>query len=649
MQKLDEPRHVHGDGGLYVGGDWVVNCEHLFRKSPHTSACPRSRSRYSAAKADGSYDVIVIGAGCIGSAIARELSKSTASVLILEAADDVTQGATKGNSGIIHAGFDDKPGSVRAKYCWPGNQMFPQLDRELHFGFQLTGSLVVAKNEPEVEALHELLERGHKNGVKDLAIIQRDELRALEPHIDPDAIAALYAPDAGTITPYEYTIALAENAVENGVELRIRREVVSIAPQRTLNGEPAGFSVECRHWEPRLSAQPTGRALQICKKVSRYFVGLLDGLGGSALVKTLLGEPCNASQVHSYTPSPGTTMGGAAVTEVYRANYIVNAAGCTSDKIAAMVGDSSWHVKPRMGEYLLLNKGEGPKARHVLFPAPHPIYGKGVLVQTTLWGNLILGPTARDVMCKNASGDYEVDPYVKSEPVDNIMGYILEKCKRLVPNFDAGAVIHTFAGIRAKNSTGDWIIGPVEGVPGFINAASIDSPGIAASPAIAVDIVRMLAEAGAPVTEKNPMFNPFRSPIYRPKHGYKGLKMNNDIEDAWKCGDPAANVVCKCERVTEAEVIDACRRSLPIDSTQAIRKRTRAGMGHCQGDTCNYGCEQRVAQIIARENKLQYEDVGTRPWPASSLMPKRIFDDADRNHVSSLANASKPFVLRGAA
>jgi len=217
-----------------------------------------------------------------------------------------------------------------------------------------------------------------------------------------------------------------------------------------------------------------------------------------------------------------------------------------------------------------------------------------------------------------------------------------------VPNFNAGNTIHTFAGVRAKNTTGDWVIGPLAGVPGFINAASIDSPGIAASPAIALDIVTMLQAAGLQ-TIPDPKFIPYRAPIFRPKDGYKGLKMTPDIEDAWSCKDPRSNVVCKCERVTEAEVVDACRRSLPIDSTQAIRKRTRAGMGHCQGDPDNYCCEQRVAAIIARETGLAYEEVGTRPWPASSMMPKRIFDKADLQHVRELNEDGRSVTLAGAA
>jgi glycerol-3-phosphate dehydrogenase len=221
----------HGVKGVFLGGDWmpIEDCTKSVEqlqssdKCDHECAtCPRSRSRKSAAKPDGSYDVVIIGAGCIGGAIARELSKYTSSVLLLEAADDVTQGATKGNSGIVHAGFDDKPGSVRAKFCWPGNQMFPKLDEELHFGYQRNGSLVLARGPEEEKVLEELMDRGRKNGVKRLKILKRDEVFAMEPYVNEEVTAALYAPDAGNLIPYEYAIALCENAVDNGVELRIR-------------------------------------------------------------------------------------------------------------------------------------------------------------------------------------------------------------------------------------------------------------------------------------------------------------------------------------------------------------------------------------------------------------------------------------------
>jgi glycerol-3-phosphate dehydrogenase len=168
-----------------------------------------------------------------------------------------------------------------------------------------------------------------------------------------------------------------------------------------------------------------------------------------------------------------------------------------------------------------------PQARHVLFPCPHPIFGKGVLVQSTLWGNLILGPTARDTMIKNEqTGKYELNTAVRDEPRDNILGYILSKCRALVPDFDAGTVIHTFAGVRAKNTTGDWIIGPLPHLPHFVNAASIDSPGIAASPAIALDIVKMLKEQGlSDAGVPNPKFNPQRAPLIVPKYPNGSLKV----------------------------------------------------------------------------------------------------------------------------
>ena len=263
MAPVEAPRQ-HGRKGAYVGGDWmdIEDCGegfsidhgsdktcHKFQKgNPKCATCPRSRSRYVQAKEDGSYDVIVIGSGCIGSSIARELSKSNVSVLMLEAADDVTQGATKGNSGIVHAGFDDKPGTNRAKYCWPGNQMFADLDNELHFGYQKNGSLVIAKNAEEEEHLKELKKRGEINGVKRLKIIKKKELFELEPYANPEAVAALLSPDAGNLIPYEYAIAMAENAVDNGVELRIRRCVTEI------KSSAKGFTVTADHWEPKIYA-----------------------------------------------------------------------------------------------------------------------------------------------------------------------------------------------------------------------------------------------------------------------------------------------------------------------------------------------------------------------------------------------------------
>ena len=325
----------------------------------------------------------------------------------------------------------------------------------------------------------------------------------------------------------------------------------------------------------------------------------------------------------SWNAVRGVTVGS----ETVRCRYVVNCAGSSSDKIARMIGDDSFYIKPRLGDYLLLNRNQGHLVSRTIFPCPDPVLGKGVLVQTTLWGNLILGPTARDVHAEGAD----------KMSRESVQEYILSKCKQLCPHFDPKETIHAFCGARAKSSRGDWIIEPSAKDGNFIHVAGIDSPGLAGSPAIALEVVRLLREAGLD-TPPNGSFNPNRAPIITPKAGMKGLKMGpvgkndssgTDAEEATM----ASNVICKCEKVTELEVVRAMRRSLPIDSSQAIRKRTRAGMGHCQGDRENYNCECRVKAIIARENGVSVEEVGGRPWPATSTLSQRWIDDDEKKDL----------------
>ena len=235
-------KDVHGEKGLYCGGGFVPieECAALyenpsgakFRQRTASSSSSSSSSSTSSSSSSSSssltdaqvFDVVIVGGGCVGGAVARELSKYNCSTLLVEAADDVTQGATKGNSGIVHAGFDDEPGTNRAKHCRPGNEMFEQLDRELHFGYVKNGSLVVARGADEEKILDELLERGHVNGVKRLRIVRGAELFELEPNLDRACTAALLASDCGSVTPYEFTIALVENAVDNGVKLMLNTQ-----------------------------------------------------------------------------------------------------------------------------------------------------------------------------------------------------------------------------------------------------------------------------------------------------------------------------------------------------------------------------------------------------------------------------------------
>lgn len=680
--------HQHGVKGVYYGGHWLdlEDCHGTFtgvedkcsgcskNKNGNEQPCPRSRSANRASPNNTDYDICIVGAGCIGAAIARELSRYKLSVVWLEAADDVSQGATKGNSGIVHAGYDDTPGSNRAKYCWKGNQMFPQLDKELRFGYQLNGSMVLATKEEDRVELQELLERGKTNGVERLKILERGEIRQMEPYVNENVIAALYSPDAGNVIPYEYTIALAENAVDNCVELRIRRQVTSI----DTNTSDGYMELKVNHWEPKPYVDSLDRSqrLDLTKvgtlggilsviafssgQVSMNYLPIAIGVTlGMFLYQIIFGGLQGSRPAHVKKSTPlkdlvakaaGSIMGTGGIPvdvedmkiggsgspkivhgvtvgeETIRAKYVLNCAGSASDQIANMIGDTSFTIKPRLGDYLLLNRNQGHLAKHTLFPCPDPVLGKGVLVQTTLWANLILGPTARDMH----------KPEARDMTTADIQHYILSKCRELVPSFDPSETIHAFCGARAKSDRGDWIIenSAVDGR--MIHVAGIDSPGLAGSPAIALEVVRLLEESGC-VLKKNPNFNPQRAPIITPKPaGMRGLKLGpvgkND-SDGVNEEQMAQNVICKCEKVTEAEVVRAIRRSLPIDSTQAIRKRTRAGMGHCQGDPDNYNCEARVKAIIARETGMPIEQVGGRPWPATSTLSQRWPDEAEKKEL----------------
>lgn len=646
---------------MYNGGEWVPieDCGRLLRDpglarcGGDCARCPKNRADGGGAAAtaddDGNdYDVAIIGAGCVGAAVARELSRYDLRVVLLEKSDDVTQGATKANSGIVHAGYDDKPGTNRAKFCWAGNQMYTQLDRELNFGFIRNGSLVVIVSEDQRPILEDLMDRARQNGVKRCRIVERDELFELEPNVTPKAIAALHSPDAGTVTPYEFTIALAENAAHNGVDIRVDTEVVGI------EGEAGDFRIKTRHVPPPRGGgegkAPAGIPLQqhaIAGAVVAAVLGTAVGMdvsGGptaeqrrlmllglglllalAAILRAVLAPkppPNFASKLKGEVAAAKAAAAAAAAGKIQvrevRARYVVNAAGLFADTVARMVGDSSFNIKPRLGEYLLLHKDQGKFIRHVIFPAPGKM-GKGVVAQPTLWGNLLIGPLARELH----------DPKTEKASNKEILRELIAKTAATYPAFDPGMVIHSFTGARAKSDRGDWIIEESEACPGFVHAAGIDSPGLAGSPAIALEVVELLRGAGLD-TRPNDCFNPYRRPIVQPKQGWKGLRLKGD--------DPTKKVLCKCELVTEAEIVDAIHRPLKCESTQAVRKRTRAGMGHCQGTYC----ESRVKEVIQRETGKPAEEVAQRPWPESSLLPERWVEDSFKDMLRGMKDGVAP-------
>ena len=459
------------------------------------------------------YEVIIIGAGVSGAAIARELSRYKVKCLVLEKEEDVCCGTSKANSAIIHAGYDAANGSMMAKMNVEGNAMMETLAKELDIPFERNGSLVLCLQEEDMPGLQKLYDNGVANGVPGLRILKKEEVLGMEPNVSDEVYAALYAPTAGIVCPFHLNIALAENAYDNGIEFKFDTEVLEI------------------------------------EKAEKGFV-----------VRTNQGEV--------------TT------------DYIVNAAGVYADKFHNMVSEKKIHITPRRGEYLLLDKTAGNHVHKTIFALPSKL-GKGVLVTPTVHGNLLVGPTAIDIedregTCTSGSGLNEV----------------MEKAGINVKNLPLKQVITSFAGLRAHEDGHEFILGEVEDAPGFLDCAGIESPGLSSCPAIGKQIAGLLQEKMGLSLKDN--FVAERKGILNPAD-LSMEKRNKLIQE-----NPAyGNVICRCEMITEGEIIDAVNRSLGAKSLDGVKRRTRAGMGRCQGGFCS----PRVMEIIARERGVDITEI----------------------------------------
>ena len=465
-------------------------------------------------------DVVVIGAGITGAAIARELSRYELKVFLVEKEADVACGSTKANTAIVHAGYDAQPGTWKAKLNVRGAGAFSAMCRELGVRFGKTGTLVVAFEDEQLPQLYALFERGQINGVNDLEIIGQDEILRKEPNINPKAIAALWAPTAGITCPWELTIALVENAVDNGVTLLLNAPVVGI-----------DFS-------------------------------------------------CNG--VTMYVKTPGV---------VIETRYVVNAAGLYSDDIARMVGQDDFRIAPRKGEYYVYDKRFGSMVNCPVFPVPTAV-SKGILVTNTIDGNLMIGPNAQDVDNKE---ELETSWAGLSDVYDEAL--------EMVPALPAAEPITNFAGLRAIAKPGnDFVLGPAPGVPRFINAAGIQSPGLTAAPAIAEVVRDLLCNADLELVGKS-TFNPYRQPRLR------FSTLSREEQSALIDDNPAyGQIVCRCETVTEAEIVNAIHGPIFCTTMDGIKRRTRAGMGRCQAGFCT----PRVAAILVRELGMGLDEVTKR-------------------------------------
>ena len=459
------------------------------------------------------YDVVVIGAGVVGGMIARTLAAYDLKICIVEKENDVAMGATKANSAIVHAGFDAKVGSLKARFNVRGSEMMEQVTKELGVKYHRNGSLVIGFNESDRTTIEELLERGTINGVKELCILEKDELRKLEPNISDNVTCALYAPTGAITCPYELTIAAIGNAMDNGVELKLNFEVSDIKEQDGM-----------------------------------YEVMSADGQSVSA-------------------------------------KYVINSAGLYSDHIAQMTGDDSFHVHPRRGEYILLDRECGDLVSHTIFRTPTKM-GKGILISPTVDGNLLLGPTS-------------VDMEDKEDKSTTAGGFsdVIRQAQENVDGIPFAKTITSFCGLRAVGSTGDFIIKADK--PGFITLAGIESPGLSAAPAIAEYVTGMLKEQGLMLVDKAD-YNPIR----KPQHAFREASIEEKNEMIRKdCS--YGKIVCRCEMVTEGEILAAIRTNPGARDLDGVKRRTRAQMGRCQGGFCG----PQIVELLAKELGIPYEEV----------------------------------------
>ncbi|MCM8711418.1 NAD(P)/FAD-dependent oxidoreductase [Clostridium sp. SYSU_GA19001] len=459
------------------------------------------------------YDVLIIGAGVVGSSIARELSKYELNICVIEKNSDICEGTTKANSAIIHAGFDAKPGSLKAKLNVEGNKMFDKLSEELDFPFRRIGALVLCFDERDLYKLEDLKKQGEKNGVFGLKVLNRDELKEIEPNVTENAAAALYAPTSGIVCPYEMTLGFAENANSNGVEFIF---------DTTVNG--------------------------IRRQEGNYIVSTNNG--------------------------------------DFEAKVIINAAGVFADEINNMVSENKISIIPRKGEYCLLDREAGNLVSKTIFQLPTAM-GKGVLVSPTIHGNLLVGPTAVDL-------DDKLDLTTTRKGLEEV----ITKGSLSVKNLPVNKVITSFAGLRAHFTADDFVIGEAEDAEGFINAAGIESPGLSSAPAIAVMIENLVVQKLNPSKNKN--FNPVRKGILK----FRELS-NEEKNKLIKSKAEYGRIVCRCETVTEGEIIDAIRRPLGAKTVDGVKRRTRAGTGRCQVGFCM----TKTVELLARELKIGVEEV----------------------------------------
>lgn len=477
------------------------------------------------------YDVVVIGAGVVGSFIARKLSSYQLDIAVLEKEPDVGNVVTMANSAIVHSGYDPVPGSLKAKLNVLGNAMFEKISDELDVEFERIGSLTVALYDEQLPLLEKLAKRSAENGVK-VQILNAEETLKLEPNLSKEVKGSLFAPSAGIVNPFTLAVHAIENAVDNGVKLFLNEKVVDIKKQNDI------YDIICESGH------------------------------------------------------------------IYQSKIIINAAGIYSDEIHKMIEPIDYHLIPRKGEYFLLDHYSDSLVKHTIFPLPSE-KGKGILVSPTTGGTYLVGPSAEEMDSKD---DVSTDKLT----LDDIKRQALD----MVPSIPFNQVIRTFAGSRPTPSTHDFIIGFAKIDNHFITCSGIESPGLVSSPAIAEYVVNEFVSKVIDL-KKNESFNPY-------VHKRVNLaKMSVEERKAFVKSHPAyGRIICNCEKVSLGEILEEFSSSVPPKTIKAVRKRTRAGFGKCQGGFC----QPLVTTLIAEQFKIPLNEV-LYQHKGSFVVPYKVKDD----------------------
>ncbi len=473
------------------------------------------------------FHVAIIGGGIIGSTIAWELSRYKLNTIVFEKGSDVASGTSKANSGVVHSGINSRPTSLKAKFCVEGNQLFQQLSDQLGFSVKFTGKYVIARNNEEIKELKKLKQVGEQNGVPNLEI--KTEIN--EPNVPCEA--ALWVPTAGIVSPYQMTIAFAENAAINNVEFLLETEVVGI------------------------------------KKQNETF-----------LIKTNKGE--------------------------FKSNIIVNAAGLNCRNIVSMLEKPDFNIYPCRGEYLILDKNYNNLVSSMIYPIPpREVDVLGVHITPTIEGNILLGPSA----------EFIEDPEDK-KTTKEMMNQLLIEAKKIIPSIPDKGVISAYSGTRCKLASpeegrwADYRIEESKQTPGLINLLGIESPGLTAAPAIAKYVTELVSKhfdlkekTGFKVKKQGKRFNELSK-----EEQSKLIKKDS----RW------GRIVCRCEHITEKEVIDALSNPLGAKTLSSVKYRCRAGMGRCQGGFCT----QHIVRIMEEKFNVDVKDINLKS-PESYLFVGR--------------------------